>query len=500
MASNRKSKADLELELDEAQRRVYELEAALAKASSAPLTGTGTCAVDLTTCRQVVAGTPNPIFTIDNHNRIAGWNEACRSLFGFQAEETIGREHAFLWAGDTSLDRVEQLLEEARDGRVLPSEELNFHRAGGGRVHTLSRIYRVGPSDLAPLVVFANTDITDIYQAEEELRQTGQDLSRRVAERTAELTEANEKLVREIAQRKWIEEELRGKNYAVESSLTGIAFIDLNGRISYTNAAARHILGYEEARELLGRSAKDLWADAAEAEAVMTGLITEGSWVGPTEMGRRDGQPKAIHLTANTINDDTDRPTYWMASIVDLEPLRAIGLEHEHKSKGLALINRWAIDLLGPVGGGLDLAMEAGLADLSRFCRADRAYIFTVDSDGRFLTKRHEWSAPGMGSGQDQLQRVPLDKDRWSMDRLMRLEKVMIDRLDDLPPEAVSEKPFFEQRNVKSLVNVPIGRRGRLKGLIGLDTIRSYRAWSSLDVELLTLGAEIVGRVLPTPD
>ena len=59
-------------------------------------------------------------------------------------------------------------------------------------------------------------DVTEKIRAQEDLRQTLDELEQRVAERTIELTEANAKLRREIEERKLAEKNLRQKEREIK--------------------------------------------------------------------------------------------------------------------------------------------------------------------------------------------------------------------------------------------------------------------------------------------
>src|SRR6185369_445834 len=68
-----------------------------------------------------------------------------------------------------------------------------------------------------------NTDISDLKQIEDELQKAKDNLEVRVMERTAELLTAMETLSEEMAERKLIEEELRGTNSTMRRLVRTIA-------------------------------------------------------------------------------------------------------------------------------------------------------------------------------------------------------------------------------------------------------------------------------------
>ena len=98
-------------------------------------------------------------------------------------------------------------------------------------------------------------------QAEAALQQTLAALETRVRERTAALQQANAQLHAEIAERQRAEAALaqlnRRHTLILDSAGEGIYGIDLEGRTTFVNPAAAHMLGWE-VEELIGRPLQDI--------------------------------------------------------------------------------------------------------------------------------------------------------------------------------------------------------------------------------------------------
>ncbi|MEA5624570.1 PAS domain S-box protein [Nostoc sp. UHCC 0251] len=93
-------------------------------------------------------------------------------------------------------------------------------------------------------------DISDRYQAKESLRQAYEELEQRVAERTAELVMSNVLLQQEIRERQRAEVALQQSEnlyrHLVESQTDVIIRIDLQGQITFANAAACQTFGWKQ--------------------------------------------------------------------------------------------------------------------------------------------------------------------------------------------------------------------------------------------------------------
>lgn len=123
--------------------------------------------------------------------------------------------------------------------------------------HRLARMFVV---DGLLLVVAYITSFTAILlrKAKHDLLTAHGVLERQVAERTAELSRANEELRLEIAERKQATEALRENENRllaiVEGTQALLANVDANGYFTYVNEATTRAVGYAKPEELIGKS------------------------------------------------------------------------------------------------------------------------------------------------------------------------------------------------------------------------------------------------------
>ena len=163
-------------------------------------------------------------------------------------------------------------------------------------------------------------DITRRKRAEEELRLAHDELEMRVRERTAELATANEELVKEIAERKEVEAQLRIQTTAMEAAANGIVITDRHGTIQWANPALLQISGYDSA-ELIGQNMnifksgqqdepyyRDMW------ETILSGQV----WQGELTNRRKDGRLYVEGQTIAPVWSDHDRITHFIAIKQDI--------------------------------------------------------------------------------------------------------------------------------------------------------------------------------------
>jgi len=133
-----------------------------------------------------------------------------------------------------------------------------------------------------------------------------------------ELEQRVKELENETVKRKLAEEELRIKDSAIASSINAIALADLDGNLTYVNRSFLDMWGYDDEKEVLGRSALSFWEVEEKAAEVARVSLTSGNWAGDLVAKRKDGSTSFVQLSANLVSDDYGRPICQMASFMDV--------------------------------------------------------------------------------------------------------------------------------------------------------------------------------------
>lgn len=135
-------------------------------------------AADRAQLAALVQAAPDAIIARDREGRIATWNPGAEAMFGLKAEDAIGRDYAELLVPEDERDAYHELQREAQGGRTLTVRATRM-RADGTRFPAQISI--------APLTLLDGTwhgtlvmvrDISDLVQAELELREHAAQLER----------------------------------------------------------------------------------------------------------------------------------------------------------------------------------------------------------------------------------------------------------------------------------------------------------------------------------
>jgi len=140
----------------------------------------------------------------------------------------------------------------------------------------------------------------------------------------------------------------------------------------------------------------------------------------------------------------------------------------------------------------IDSRIREALRRIGECLGADRSYVFLLRDGGGNMINAYEWCSEGIGHRAEYMKEVPVEGFPWLMGRLRRLETVHIPRVAALPPEAAAERESLWSQGVRSSVLVPLIIGEIPEGFLGLDSVKSEKAWTEEDIKLLKIVGETI--------
>ncbi|MEM6459698.1 MAG: PAS domain S-box protein [Planctomycetota bacterium] len=217
-----------------------------------------------------VANAPLGVIEWDNQWRLRRWSGRAAELFGWDADEVLGRAWAeWRFVHPDDVPAVRGVTERLVDGTESANVSVNRNFTKAGDVITcewFNSVLRDSTGRVESILSFVQ-DVTRreataarLIESEEALRQANAHLEQRVERRTAELRETADALR---------ESEARFRQLA-EHATDMISRHDETGRFTYVSPACRRILGYEP-DELIGQRPRVI-AHPDDRQAVIDSL------------------------------------------------------------------------------------------------------------------------------------------------------------------------------------------------------------------------------------
>jgi len=283
---------------------------------------------------------------------------------------------------------------------------------------------------------------------------------------------------------KWLQQS-RAKFRALFDSVGDAIFvIEPDGRYLNINDGACERLGYTR-DELLQMGPRDI-NPAENIELVETRIeevLQKGRIRFETEHMAKDGTLIPTEISARLINYEDRNAILAVARDISERKRAEAILKNRLEWEGLiALVSKSFISL---PPDKIDEAITLALGKIGAKAGVDRCYVFMFDEGAESVSNTHEWCVEGISPQIHNLQHIPLHSLRWWIRELQDKDKIHIPDVDDLPPEAQTEKEMLKAQDIKSVAVVPIVWGGRIKGFLGFDSVRDHTTWHAEDFQIL---------------
>jgi PAS domain S-box-containing protein len=253
----------------------------------------------------IVASSQDAIIGKDLDGTIISWNQGAERMFGYTAEEMLGRPITMLVPPE-NFHEYDRILSNIQKGEETKDFETRRIRKDG-------------------TILDVSVSISPVRNGNGQI----------IAAST---------ITRDITARKRFEQELQIKEAAIASSATGIAIAGLDGRISYANDSFLRMYGLSPG-EIVGMAIGRVASGDVDGTQVMQEIIPaiqrDGLWEGECQRNS-GGRAMDLHLTANLVGDHTGNPLCIITTITDLTHIRRIEKERDLNKQKL----REVIDFL----------------------------------------------------------------------------------------------------------------------------------------------------------
>ena len=124
--------------------------------------------------------------------------------------------------------------------------------------------------------------------------------------------------LQDITARRRVEQELRVKDFAIQSSINAIAMTDLDGEMTYVNDSWLRTWGFDRAEAVLGQPLVGFFEQADQAGELLMALYADHDWVGEMKARNASGGVFDVLVSASLVQDLEGHPLSTMFSFLDI--------------------------------------------------------------------------------------------------------------------------------------------------------------------------------------
>lgn len=238
--------------------------------------------------QRLVDSAPMCIITTDIKGRIKSFNKHAEEVYGYKAEEVIGK-HIRILQPEGSMEKLSrEIFEAIVSGKSWEGELLNKRKNGEVFPIYLRAREILDEKGRSVGMLSLAYDISEKKKLEEQLREYSHELERKVEERTKELMET-ERRYRDL----------------FESTQDAVYRSDENAVFVSINQAGAEMFGFSSPSEIIGRSVLDFWADPEDRKAFLKELEEKGSVKGYLiRAKKRNGEEIYLEASSRILRDE----------------------------------------------------------------------------------------------------------------------------------------------------------------------------------------------------
>ncbi|MFC1669211.1 PAS domain S-box protein [Spirochaetota bacterium] len=161
------------------------------------------------------------------------------------------------------------------------------------------------------------------------------------------------------------------------------------------------------------------------------------------------------------------------------------------------LISDISNEMLSLSAEKIDIGINNALQKIAQFTGASLGSVFQFSDDLAKAYNTHEWCARPKDSRIKMLQEIPFDRFSYSAKKFRNNEIIIKNTIDDYPPEAVVEREWAKEHGSRSLVFVPLNKKGKLYGSLGFfGEVDKEIIWPEFFIELVRVFGDIIVNAL----
>ena len=291
----------------------------------------------------------------------------------------------------------------------------------------------------------------------------------------------------------WVVDLVASLRALLESQSIGFAILDRELRYLAINDVLAALNG-RPAAEHTGRSAEEMIKPPVKP-VVIPALRRVAAGGVAEKAARIEGELEA-HVDVLPYHDAAGQLVAVIVIVVDITAQRRAEAALAQQLRIARLISELSTGFIRLPASNIHEGIGVALRALGEGLDLDRANVSRLSDDLERFSMTHRWIAAGDPHTPTPLQEIPMSTLPWAQDRLRRGDDVVLNTLDELPPNASGERALFVQAAAQSVVIVPMTIGLRPIGFVGFIQSRRQRTWSEDELAAMRLAAQIFASAL----
>lgn len=167
-----------------------------------------------------------------------------------------------------------------------------------------------------------------------------------------------------------------------------------------------------------------------------------------------------------------------------------------HRAQMEELIVTISKHLLAARKGQMESEIDRALDLLSEKMGVVRCFTVILAADKHTISQVYEWPPQRQYSIQKGLLGLDLNNYRWHLKKLLDREILVVNDLEQLPPEAEWEKEIWTQMGMSNVTGVPLVMNDEMKGFFGFSFGPADKRMSLDDGNFIRILAEVISAAL----
>lgn len=383
--------------------------------------------------------------------------------------------------------------------------QLNDHRSEMFTSQVISFLEHVGSS--ISIALQRKQSLESLRQTQQaleqrnrELRQHRDNLEEMVGDKTLELKLRNKELQKEVEQRRSVEKSLTESNerYELAQRVVKMGSWDWNiltGDLEWSEQT-EEIFGFGH-----GEFAKSYKAflncipTKKERQAVQRALdnaLNKGSEYNiEHRIKLQNGKYRWVSEVGDITRDSRGIPIRMIGVVQDITEKKEMKGLIKRQRDFEHLLQEISLTFISVEIDDIDREMEMALKECATFFDVDVVTLATLSEVDKKLRLTHSSDSKESSYSEIKTSQIP-----WIMSKLRNREIIAIHSCREMPFDAYPDQKFLVESGIQATLFVPTVYRNNISGFLNLSSKSKEREWSSNELNLLQITAQIFSNAL----